>query len=34
MKEVKLILAVDNLNFKIRDVAFETKVFNKYGTFD
>ncbi len=25
---------MDDLDFKIRDVAFETKVFNRYGTFD
>ncbi len=34
VKEVRLIVVVDDLNFKIRDVAFEAKVFNKYGTFD
>jgi hypothetical protein len=34
MKEVRLVVVVDNLNFKIRDVAFEVKVFNRYGTFD
>jgi hypothetical protein len=34
VKEVKLIVVVDDLNFRIRDVAFEAKVFNKYGTFD
>jgi hypothetical protein len=25
---------MDDLDFKIRDVAFESKVFNRYGTFD
>jgi hypothetical protein len=25
---------VDDLDFGIRDVAFEAKVFNRYGTFD
>jgi len=25
---------VDDLDFKIRDVTFEAKVFNRYGTFD
>jgi hypothetical protein len=25
---------MDDLDFKIKDVAFEAKVFNKYGTFD
>jgi len=34
VKEVKLIVVVDDLNFRIKDVAFEAKVFNKYGTFD
>jgi hypothetical protein len=33
MKEVKLIVAVDDLNFGIRDVAFWAKMFNRYGTF-
>ncbi len=34
MKEVKVIVMVDDLDFGIKDVGFETKVFNKYGTFD
>jgi hypothetical protein len=34
MKEVKLVVVVDDLNFGIKDVTFETKVFNRYGTFD
>jgi hypothetical protein len=34
MKEVRLVVAVDDLDFRIRDVAFETNVFNRYGTFD
>jgi len=34
MKEARLIVAVDDLEFGIKDVAFEVKVFNKYGTFD
>jgi hypothetical protein len=25
---------MDDLDFRIKDVAFETKVFNRYGTFD
>jgi hypothetical protein len=33
-EEAKLIVAMDDLDFEIRDVAFEVKVFNKYGTFD
>jgi hypothetical protein len=34
MKEARLVVEVDDLDFKIRDVAFETKVFNRYGIFD
>jgi hypothetical protein len=34
MKEVRLVVVVDDLDFKIRDVAFEAKVLNRYGTFD
>jgi hypothetical protein len=34
MKEAKLIIVMDDLDFGIRDVTFETKVFNRYGTFD
>jgi hypothetical protein len=34
MKETKLIVVMDDLSFKIKDVAFEAKVFNSYGTFD
>jgi hypothetical protein len=34
MKEVRLIIGVDDLDFRIKDVAFEAKVFNRYGTFD
>jgi hypothetical protein len=34
LKELKLIIVVDDLDFKIRDVAFEAKVFDRYGTFD
>jgi hypothetical protein len=34
VKEVKLVVAVDDLDFEIRDVAFDTKVLNRYGTFD
>jgi hypothetical protein len=32
MKEGRLVVAMDDLDFKIKDVAFEAKVFNKYGT--
>jgi hypothetical protein len=34
MKEGRLIVAMDDFDFGIRDVAFETMVFNRYGTFD
>jgi len=34
VKEVKLVIVVDDLDFRIRDVTFEAKVFNRYGTFD
>jgi len=34
VKEVRLVVEVDDLDFKIKDVALEAKVFNRYGTFD
>jgi hypothetical protein len=34
MKEVILIIVVDDLDFGIRDIAFKANVFNRYGTFD
>ncbi len=34
MKEGRLVVTMDDLDFRIRNVAFEAKVFNKYGTFD
>jgi hypothetical protein len=34
MKEVCLIIAMDDLDFKVKDVAFEAKVFNRYATFN
>jgi hypothetical protein len=34
MKEAKLVVVVDDLDFGIKDVAFEAKMFNRYGTFD
>jgi hypothetical protein len=34
VKEARLVIVVDDLNFRIRDVTFEAKVFNRYGTFD
>jgi hypothetical protein len=33
MKEARLVVVVDDLDFKIINVAFEAKLFNKYGTF-
>ncbi len=34
VKEVRLVIVVDGLDFKIKDVTFEAKVFNRYNTFD
>ncbi len=34
MKEVKFVVVMDDLDFRIKDVAFEVKVFDKYDTFD
>jgi hypothetical protein len=34
VKEAKLIVTMNDLDFGIRDVAFEAKVFNRHGTFD
>jgi hypothetical protein len=34
MKEAKLVVVVDDLDFGIRDVTFEAKVLNRYGIFD
>jgi hypothetical protein len=34
MKEVRLVVTMDDLDFRIKDVAFEAKVINRYGTFD
>jgi phage tail tube protein FII len=34
VKEVRLDVVVDDLDFEIKDVAFEAKVLNRYGTFD
>jgi hypothetical protein len=34
MKEIRLVVRVYDLNFSIKNVAFEVKVFNRYGTFD
>jgi len=34
MKEFRLFILVDDLDFEIKNVAFEAKVLNRYGTFD
>jgi hypothetical protein len=34
VKEARLIVVVHDLDFRIKDVAFEAKVLNRYGTFD
>jgi hypothetical protein len=34
VKEARLIVAMDDLDFEIRDVTFEAKMFDRYGTFD
>ncbi len=34
MKETRVIVVVDDLDFRIKDVAFEAKALNRYGTFD
>jgi hypothetical protein len=32
VKEIKVVVAMDDLDFGIKDVAFEAKVLTKYGT--
>jgi len=34
IKEGRLVVVVNDLDFEIKDVTFEAKVFNKYNTFD
>jgi hypothetical protein len=34
VKEIRLIVMMNDLDFGIKDVAFEVKVFDRYGTFD
>jgi len=34
VKEAKLVVIVDDLDFRSKNVTFEAKVFNNYGTFD
>jgi hypothetical protein len=33
MKEARLVVLIDDLDFGIKDVAFEAKVFNRHGTY-
>jgi hypothetical protein len=32
VKEIRLVVAMDNLDFGVKDVVFEAMVLNKYGT--
>jgi hypothetical protein len=34
MAKATLVVAMDDLDFGIKDVTFEAKVFNRYGTFN
>jgi hypothetical protein len=34
MKEAQLVVVVNDLDFGVKDVAFEIKLFNRFGTFD
>jgi hypothetical protein len=34
VKEARVVVAMDDLDFGIRNIAFEAKVLNRYGTFD
>jgi hypothetical protein len=34
MKETKLVVVMDDLDFGIRDVTFEATMLNRYDTFD
>jgi hypothetical protein len=34
VKEVRLVVAVDDLYFGVNDVVYKAKVFNRHGTFD
>ncbi len=34
VKEAKLVVVVNDLDFGIKNIAFQAKVFNKYGIFD
>jgi hypothetical protein len=33
LKEVQLVIGMDNLDFRFKDVTFKAKVFNRYDTF-
>ncbi len=34
MKKARLVVAMDDLDFGVRDVVFKAKEFNRYGTYD
>ncbi len=34
MKKTRLVITLNDLDFGIKDLTFEAKVFNRYGTFD
>jgi hypothetical protein len=34
MAKVRLVVVVDDLDFRIKDFTFEAKVFNRYGIFN
>jgi hypothetical protein len=34
MMEAKLVVVMDDLDFKVKDVTFEAKVLNRYGTIE
>jgi hypothetical protein len=34
VKEIRIVIVVDDLDFGIKDVVFEAHVLNRYGTFD
>jgi hypothetical protein len=34
VKKTRLVVVVDDLDFRIKVITFEVKVFNRYGTFD
>jgi hypothetical protein len=34
VKKVQLVVTMDDLDFGVKDIMFEVKVLNRYGTFD